>query len=151
MTEMTPARLRAFIRCIEKPSGNEGCWLWTGALNSNGYGMGATGVSAHRLAYEWMVGPIPYGRDLDHLCRNRACVNPHHLEPVTRSVNVLRAMEGRVRPAVDFCRYGHQMTGDNVRMWSNGEGVRPQCYRCRRERDARRRVRTVVEVKQEVA
>lgn len=75
------------------------CWLWTGALTlaSNkhvgGYGrfrVGAQMRRAHRYAYELLVGPIPAGLDLDHLCNNRRCVNPAHLEPVTRAVNISR-------------------------------------------------------------
>lgn len=70
-----------------------GCWLWTAAKCDNGYGRfraGSVLVRTHRYAYELMVGDIPEGLDLDHLCRNRACVNPYHLDPVTRGVNVRR-------------------------------------------------------------
>jgi len=73
------------------------CWLWTGALYVNGYGAfrGPDGrtIRAHRFAYERVVGPIPEGLDLDHLCRVRACVNPAHLEPVTRAENLRRARQ----------------------------------------------------------
>jgi hypothetical protein len=74
-----------------------GCWNWTGALTSNlpgkGYGRIQVGPKlklTHRVAYEALVGPIPEGLDLDHLCRNRKCCNPAHLEPVTRRENLLR-------------------------------------------------------------
>src|SRR5205807_1016167 len=67
-----------------------GCWTWGGAKR-NGYGAifvdGRT-ISTHRFSYEIHHGPIPLGLTLDHLCRNRACINPDHLEPVTRGVNV---------------------------------------------------------------
>ena len=70
-----------------------GCWLWIGAINENGYGLfwheGKWG-KAHRASYELYVGPIPQGRELDHLCRIRRCVNWVHVEPVTRRVNLLR-------------------------------------------------------------
>lgn len=74
------------------------CWAWTGSLNGDGYGkvrVGGRLVLAHRLAYETCVGPIPAGLVVDHLCNNRACVRPSHLEPVTQAVNLARARERR--------------------------------------------------------
>lgn len=72
------------------------CWEWTASLNrKGGYGsfrVGGRLVSAHRWLWETLVGPIPAKHDLDHLCRNRRCVNPDHLEPVTRSVNLARGI-----------------------------------------------------------
>ena len=70
-----------------------GCWLWMGCLR-NGYGVlmvSKKAEYAHRLSYERFRGSIPAGLDIDHLCRNRACVNPDHLEPVTRGENVRRS------------------------------------------------------------
>lgn len=78
-----------------------GCWEWRAAKAGGGYGRfapdGRRQVQAHRFAYEIVCGAIPDGLDLDHLCRNRGCVNPAHLEPVTRQENVRRglAMESR--------------------------------------------------------
>lgn len=68
------------------------CWNWTAGL-FDGYGefrLNATMVRAHRLAYEILIGPIPNALTIDHLCRNRKCVNPFHLEPVTHKENILR-------------------------------------------------------------
>ena len=76
------------------------CWVWTASIRPNGYGefrCNGRLTRAHRFAYEQMVGPVPEGLQLDHLCRNRACVNPEHLEPVTGSVNVQRGHEARSR------------------------------------------------------
>lgn len=89
------------------------CWTWTGALNTNGYGqwgIGGVSKSVHRLAYEAFVGPIPDGLVLDHLCRNRACCNPAHLEPVTQAVNAARGIEA----TKTHCLRGHALTGDNL-------------------------------------
>lgn len=75
------------------------CWVWRGGT-VNGYGrtsVAGKAVAVHRAAYEVLVGPIPEGLTLDHLCRNRACYNPAHLEPVTLSENVRRAWDARGR------------------------------------------------------
>jgi hypothetical protein len=88
-----PLSARLWARVVATPNG---CWIFTGALNA-GYGRIHAGhpgsqrlLYVHRVAYEQLVGPIPEGLDLDHLCRNRACCNPAHLEPVTRRENLLR-------------------------------------------------------------
>src|SRR3990172_7293894 len=69
---------------------DNGCWEWTGYLQPNGYGrlnVGSRMTLAHRWAYERLIGPIPRGLQSDHLCRNRACVNPLHIEPTTAREN----------------------------------------------------------------
>ncbi len=77
----------------------DGCWIWTGYIDSWGYGRfwvkARNTQLAYRIAYELVRGPIPYGLELDHLCRNKACVNPDHLEAVTHSVNMLRSYAAR--------------------------------------------------------
>lgn len=74
------------------------CWLWTAAQDTHGYGvigiLGTAVDKAHRVAYRLLVGPIPDGLELDHLCRVRHCVRPTHLEPVTHAENMRRAAEG---------------------------------------------------------
>jgi len=70
------------------------CWLWTAGKFPAGYGclgVGGKSVLTHRFSYELLVGPIPEGLEIDHLCRVRACCNPSHLEPVTSAENVQRA------------------------------------------------------------
>lgn len=111
------------------------CWEWTACLASKSrYGLfftpGRTGV-AHRFAYEWLVGPIPDGLTLDHLCRNRACVNPAHLEPVLPRTNVLRGVGVTAHNAAKtHCKRGHPLTPENVYYRKGGR----QCRLCNRER-----------------
>ena len=75
----------------------DGCWIWAGAKSGAGYGLvrgprPLRKVSvAHRLSYEYHIGPIPIGMEIDHLCRHKACVNPDHLQPVPHRVNIQRA------------------------------------------------------------
>lgn len=73
-----------------------GCWIWTGLRNEWGYGTAGSRGLAHRVMYEQANGPIPEGLELDHLCRERACVNPLHLEAVTHTQNVLRGTATRL-------------------------------------------------------
>lgn len=101
--------LDRFWSKVDRPS-LYSCWEWQAGLAARGgYGQyrGDAGVPkhAHREAWERMVGPIPEGRELDHLCRNPLCVNPDHLEPVTHAENMRRTRG--TRPAVTHCRNGH--------------------------------------------
>lgn len=76
----------------------QGCWIWTGSRNSNGYGklkVDSGSVYAHRYSYERFIGAIPAGHTIDHLCRVRACCNPAHLEPVTQGENNRRGVYAR--------------------------------------------------------
>jgi hypothetical protein len=98
-----------------------GCWNWTGTLRPDGYGVIVRGdksgrlVRAHRLAYQTLVGPIPKGLVIDHLCRNKACVNPDHLEAVTQRVNTLRGSSPVARRSEQtHCVNGHELAGDNI-------------------------------------
>lgn len=115
----------------------DGCWLWIGAMYSNGYGHFATSSPrkdhlAHRFAYERLVGSIPVGLTLDHLCRNRACVRPDHLEPVTQEVNNRRGMGASGRHfRATHCPKGHPYDGENLYIRPDGMGR--GCKECRRE------------------
>lgn len=117
------------------------CWEWVGARFGSGYGAinrdGHT-ISAHRVSYELLVGPIPDGLELDHLCRNRWCVRPDHLEPVVHVENVRRSPLGP--SARTHCPQGHPYEGDNLYVKPSGRRV---CVTCRRARasEYRRRKR----------
>ena len=116
-----------------------GCWLWQGYKNPKGYGIaGHNGkiCRAHRVMYEELVGPIPEGLDIDHLCRVRHCVNPDHLEPVTRRENILRGLHGRLKL---FCNQGHNRWGAQKDSRS-GYQVR-RCLECNRLCNAKRRAK----------
>lgn len=107
-----------------------GCWIYTGSINNRGYGT-VLGRGAHRYFYTALVGAIPQGMQLDHLCRTRACVNPDHLEPVTQSENLRRANL--------FCRRGHRMDEANTYRYAGSRSSHSTCRTCKKEakREAR--------------
>jgi len=113
----------------------ENCWIWNGHLVS-GYAyvrFKDKSRRVHRVVYEALKGPIPDGLVLDHLCRNPACVNPDHLEPVTQQTNVLRGNGIPVQNAQKtHCKYGHPLFGPNL--WYNVKAGERQCRTCMRER-----------------
>ncbi len=94
-------------------AGADGCWQWTGHLTQSGYGsiyFNRKATPVHRFAYELLVGKIPDGLVIDHLCRNRGCVNPAHLEPVTERVNILRGVSFSAENAAKtHCAHGHSL------------------------------------------
>lgn len=130
-----------------KVNKTDSCWVWTASRGGGGYGKfwinHEQGLRvAHRVSYMWLVGPIPDDLQLDHLCRNRQCVNPDHLEPVTRSENVRRGVGPEVTRARHIskthCTHGHPLFGDNL--YVNPKGWRV-CRECMREFKRRYRAR----------
>ncbi len=129
-------------RLMEKVLFGDGCWEWQGSMDRRGYGQiqagrrGQPRIKAHRAMYLVLVGDIPDGLELDHLCRNTACVRPSHLEPVTHRENVRRgAASAPLLVRATHCKYGHSITGDNM-MWRYRDGrPRLSCATCTRERD----------------
>lgn len=121
----------------------EGCWEWTGSVSRDcrrwggePYGrihVGGSTRYVHRVAYELLVGPIPTGLTIDHLCRNTLCFNPEHLEPVTGRVNILRG-EGVAaeRARQSQCVKGHPLSGENLYEYTDRKGyTRRYCRACR--------------------
>lgn len=109
-----------------------GCWLWSGCLNRHGYGLvgfnGRTRI-AHRVVYELLIGLIPPGLTIDHLCRVRCCVNPKHMEPVSMYENVMRGESFSAREARQtHCKNGHPYSGENLRR----EKRQRRCRACAR-------------------
>ena len=126
-----------------------GCWEWTASKTSEGYGkifLRGRNVRAHRLSYVLLVGPIPEGMILDHLCRNPSCVNPAHLEPVSHRTNCLRGVSPAARNAAkSHCANGHEFTSENTSWVSHRGRPERRCLTCHRERqrtyDAARKAR----------
>jgi hypothetical protein len=103
------------------------CWSWTGALNEYGYGRtgGTIDTYAHRLSYKIFIGAIGKDLHIDHLCRNRRCVNPLHLEAVTRSENLKRRVNHYANRT--HCKNGHDLTEENTHVTKTGKS----CKKCR--------------------
>lgn len=121
-----------------------GCWVWMAAKRA-GYGavwVEGRYLAAHRLSYEWCVGPIPEGKQLDHRCRNRACINPAHLEPVSCEENLKRSpyTQATKNIAKTHCKWGHPLEGDNLQIYKGKRRCRA-CYRVDGPYGKRRRVR----------
>lgn len=110
------------------------CWLWCGRAK-NGYGF-FCGSLVHRLSYVELVGTIPAGLEIDHLCRVKNCINPDHLEPVTRLENIRRR-----NMLYNWCKHGHRFTKENTKI---GQGGRRQCRACWRRRTAEYQRRLVL-------
>ena len=132
LAEATGSRQK-FLSPVLKVDG-KGCWIWNQKLSREGYGcsrLGGETVWVHRFVYDRLIGPVPRGKVLDHLCGRKACCNPEHLEPVTARENVIR---GGGRGGVNFrktrCVHGHEFTKENTKIIQG----RRRCAECARRR-----------------
>lgn len=118
---------------VEKQS--NGCWVWLGAKYTGGYGsfcLNSKCVPAHRVSYEWENGPISKGLTLDHLCRNRACINPAHLESLTMKENILRGQGlAAVNHRKTHCPKGHPYDTSNTYLVADGSRMCKACQKLR--------------------
>lgn len=140
------------LRALAKFTVGDDCWEWAASKGSNGYGLirsGSTRRCAHRVVYEMLVGPIPNGLELDHLCKNRGCVRPDHLESVTRAENIRRSDQNTVewqaagmvaaaaaRRCRTHCLRGHEFTPENTRTRGTSRICRACNSQAQRERRA---------------
>lgn len=111
------------------------CWLWTGTVGSHGYGVIKIGGRAgpvlltHRVVYEWLVGPIPDGLTIDHLCRRTLCCNPQHLEAVSTRTNTLRGTSpSAINARKTHCKGGHEFTPENTYLSKKGHRTCKTCH-----------------------
>lgn len=128
------------------------CWQWTATLTEKGYARFARRnsngkrIRSHRFAYEYYVADIPEGLTLDHLCRNKSCVNPWHLEPVPNSVNVARRYDPNVTQVRDWengtCTNGHNLSVVGYYKKIRNGRLSPECRGCRKEQRMRYLIRT---------
>lgn len=125
-----------------KVNADADCWRWMAAHSHDGYGQFSLAgkiLYAHRVAWDLLIGPIPDGYQLDHLCRNRGCVNPDHLEPVLPGENTRRApwsqvergkASSRYRAAVTHCVHGHPFDEVNTHIQIRNGRPKRRCRKC---------------------
>lgn len=134
------------LKLIDK---NRDCWVWAGSVSQQGYGrltISNNGKkrtrAAHRVSYETFIGDIPEGLTIDHLCRNRKCINPDHLEAVTIGENVRRGNPlWKQEMARTHCPYGHEYSEDNTyRYKTRHGGICRNCKTCMKARSVQRNI-----------
>jgi HNH endonuclease len=121
------------------------CWPWSGKIAQHGYGViycDKTMTYAHRLFYESFVGPIPADHEIDHLCRNRSCVRPDHMEAVTSRENTVRGVSPwAVNARKTHCYRGHELSPENTHLYRGWRICRACNRRKNHEKEARRRAK----------
>ena len=130
---MTPKELERFeSKYIGEPM--TGCWIWIASLKPDGYGRFDSKRTGHRVAFEHWHGPIPEGKEIDHICNMRCCVNPAHLRAITHTENVSRSECWKVNSTKTHCPKGHEYSGENLYISKTKSGINRQCNICRRAR-----------------
>lgn len=141
MTTVQEKAVKDFWARTDK-QGADDCWEWTGARYLKGYGyflIQGKQQRAHRFSYELHAGPIPGGLVIDHLCRNKRCVNPAHLEVVTNKENVLRGTSFAAQNSQKtHCPKGHPYSGDNLMLPARGGRLCRTCKNQNRVENRRR-------------
>ena len=130
--------LRQLERFEDKVWRTDTCWRWLGSTDKDGYALfriGKTNRGA-RISYEHYVGPIPEGYEIDHLWKQKDCVNPFHLEAVTHKVNISRQEHNNQNKNKKSCNNGHEFTEKNTLILANGDR---QCRKCSRDRQRKHR------------
>ena len=126
---MTPKQLRRFEdKYIPEP--NTGCWLWLGSLKPDGYSRFNARISGHQASFSHWKGQVPEGKEIDHICRMRCCVNPAHLQAITHRENVAKSGAWEFNTRKTHCPKGHPYSGNNLYV----HGTNRQCLVCRRAR-----------------
>lgn len=119
---------------VDNSKGDNSCWEWKAAKKPDGYGAFAIGnknFTAHRLSYHAIIGELPTHLQLDHLCRNKVCVNPRHLDPVNNKENSLRGISPAAYNArKTHCILGHEFNDENTRIYKYHGRTERKCIMC---------------------
>lgn len=136
----TRQRRRRLHALLTKTVAEEECIVWTGSIGNHGYGQYRTedgNPTVHRMMWETFIGEIPDGYEVHHVCGNRRCVNPYHLETLSKHDHwALGNSQSALRARATHCQHGHEFTPANTYVRANGQR---RCRRCHREGEYQRR------------